>query len=219
MSEGATQPDRPGWRVLIVGTGGQGVVTAARLLCDALVEHGHNVVSGQLHGMAQRGGCVQSSLMIDCGISPVIPLGRADFVLGFEPVETARALPFMSRRTVVFMNTAPVVPFVLGQRSVLERVEVKYPDVEGLADAIRAVTPHVLAFDATQRASESGSAKTLNIIMLGCFLGSGALPCTPDEFWETACKTMPPALAENNTKAFFSGVDFGQGLHLAEANP
>ena len=72
----------------------QGVLTAARALCEFFAERGHNVVSGQLHGMAQRGGSVQSSVVIDSGISPVIARGRADFVVGFEPAETVRALPF-----------------------------------------------------------------------------------------------------------------------------
>ncbi len=94
-----------------MGTGGQGVLTAAKLLCAAFMERGHEVVSDQAHGMAQRGGCVQSSVMIDCGISPVIAQGTADFVLGFEPVETARALPIMAATTTVFMNTSPVIPY------------------------------------------------------------------------------------------------------------
>lgn len=83
MSAADSQKNGDGWRILIAGTGGQGVLTAARLLCDVFVEDGHQAVSGQLHGMAQRGGSVQSSVIIDCGISPVIPSGRADFVLGF----------------------------------------------------------------------------------------------------------------------------------------
>ena len=132
------QSDDSGWRILIAGTGGQGVLTAARLLCDVLVVGGHRAVSGQLHGMAQRGGSVQSSLIIDGGISPVIPSGQADFVLGLEPVETARALPLMSARTVVYMNMAPVVPYVLAQRFVLQQERAEGGlciNVRGPADA------------------------------------------------------------------------------------
>jgi len=121
MASRGRQGGKSGWRVLIVGTGGQGVLTAARLLCDLFVDRGHDVVSGQLHGMAQRGGSVQSSVLIDCGSSPMIAKGRADVVLGFEPVETARALPFMSSRTVVYMNTNPVIPYTVGQQWVLSK--------------------------------------------------------------------------------------------------
>ncbi|HUU82255.1 MAG TPA: indolepyruvate oxidoreductase subunit beta [Phycisphaerae bacterium] len=208
-------PDRDngtGWRMLVAGTGGQGVLTAARLLCDWLVDRGHSVVSGQLHGMAQRGGSVQSSVLVDCGISPVMPRGRADYVLGFEPVEAARALPFMSSRTVVYVNTAPVIPYVLAQRSVRDGTEAKYPDPKELADAIRAVTPHLFTFDATERAVEAGSAATLNMIMVGCLLGSGLLPHTADSFWTLVSNKMRQDLMDVNQRAFSSGVELGRRL-------
>jgi len=213
------QQSQSGWRILIAGTGGQGVLTAARLLCDYFVERGHHVVSGQLHGMAQRGGAVQSSVIIDGGISPVIPSGRADFVVGFEPVESARALPLMSSRTVVFMNTAPVVPFVLAQRAVMKEEGAEYPDVHGLINSIRAAAPHTFTFDATGCAVEAGSAKTLNMVMLGCLLGSGALPCAAEDFWNSVSEGIPPVLREANTKAFLKGAEFAAGLHVAGGAP
>lgn len=206
MNSVGDRQDRSGWRILIVGTGGQGVLTAARLLCDCFVERGHDVVSGQLHGMAQRGGSVQASVIIDGGISPVIPSGRADFVVGLEPVETARALPLMSPRTVVCMNTTPVIPFVLAQRTVLKERDAEYPDVQQLVDAIQAVTSHMFAFDATQLALGAGSTRALNMLMLGSLLGSGLLPCTADTFWNTIAKRLPPALLETNTQAFLEGT-------------
>jgi indolepyruvate ferredoxin oxidoreductase beta subunit len=206
MHLGEREPVHAGWRILIAGTGGQGVLTAARLLCDCFVARGHHVVSGQLHGMAQRGGAVQSSVIIDGGISPAISSARADFVLGFEPVETARALPFMSSRTTVYMNTAPVVPFVLAQRLVLKQPGAEYPDVQQLADRIRATAPRTFSFDATQCALEAGAAKALNMVMLGWLLGSDALPCTAEDFWQDAAQRMPAALRQVNTKAFMRGA-------------
>ncbi|MCH8963467.1 MAG: indolepyruvate oxidoreductase subunit beta [Planctomycetes bacterium] len=219
---GQNGPDRRrGWRICVVGTGGQGVLTAARLLCDAFVARGHHVVSGQLHGMAQRGGSVQSSVMIDCGISPMMAEGQADFVLGFEPVEATRALPFMSAGTIVLMNTAPVIPFVLGQQSLLEKKNIEYPDVAQLESAIRQVTERVYSFDATQLATETGtgagSAKALNMLMLGCMLSLGKWPFSADQFWETAAQRMPPALVETSKSAFARGVEIGKAFDPAGA--
>ncbi len=219
---GQDRPDgRRGWRICIVGTGGQGVLTAARLLCDAFVARGHHVVSGQLHGMAQRGGSVQSSVMIDCGISPMMAEGQADFVLGFEPVETARALPLMSASTVVLMNTAPVIPFVLGQQSLLEKKNIEYPDVAHLESAIRQVAERVYAFDATQLATETGtgagSAKALNMLMLGCMLSLGKWPFSTDQFWETVSQRMPPPLVETSKPVFARGVEIGKAFDPAGA--
>jgi len=211
--------NRSRWRILIAGTGGQGVLTAARLLCDCLVERGHYVVSGQLHGMAQRGGAVQASVIIDGGISPVIPRGRADFVVGLEPLETARALPLMSSATVVYMNTTPIIPFVLAQRSVLKEDEAEYPNVQQLIESVRTAAPNTLAFDATRCALEAGAGKALNMVMLGCLLGSGSLPCTAGEFWGAVSKRMPPALREANATAFRKGAEFATELAGCGAMP
>jgi indolepyruvate ferredoxin oxidoreductase beta subunit len=199
-----------GLRILIAGTGGQGVLTAARLLTDFFVHEGRSVTSGQLHGMAQRGGSVQSSIMVDCGMSPVIPKGGADWVLGLEPVETARALPFISSQTKVFMNTAPVIPFTLDQQAVRSKSEVRYPDVDELAALVESVTSHVRTLDATRLALGAGSIKALNVVMLGCWFGSDASPFAPEDFMDTMLKTAPAGAREVNRKAFLSGVECGK---------
>lgn len=208
---------RAGWRIAIVGTGGQGVLTAAQLLCAVFVEHRREVVSSQLRGMSQRAGGVQASVMVDCGISPVIAAGAADVVLGFEPVETARALPIMSRRTLVLLNTTPVIPYVLAQQSVLQDIDVPYPDVHELVEHIRAVAPNVYGFDATALAAEAGAPQVLSMIMLGCLLGTERLPCPADGFLETVAGIIPPALVELNRKALDTGIGVGKTFQLVEA--
>jgi indolepyruvate ferredoxin oxidoreductase beta subunit len=208
---------RSGWRILIAGTGGQGALTAARVLSEFMIEKGHDIVSGQLHGMSQRAGSVQSSVMIDCGISPVMASGTADCLLGLEPVEAVRALPFLSARTVVFMNTAVVVPFVLGQRFARKEGDADYPDVGRLIAHLRAVTDHVFPLDATDLALQSGSIRAINTVMLGCLFGSGILPHTSEEFWSAASGKMPPAWAKANTSAFQSGVTIGRESRRAGA--
>ena len=207
MNTGNGRCNRRGLRIVIAGTGGQGVVTAARLLCECFAERGHEVVSGQLHGMAQRGGAVQSSVIIDGGISPIISSGRADFVVGLEPVETVRALPLMSPRTTVYMNTAPVMPFVLAQRAVREEEGREYPEVAELESFIRAVTNNLVTLDATRLAAEASSGAVLNMVMLGCLLGSAGLPCTADAFSDFVAARSPGAIREANFKAFRMGVD------------
>lgn len=210
-------PDRSGWRVGIVGTGGQGVLTAARLLCEVFAQRGHDVVSSQLHGMAQRGGAVQASVIIDGGVSPALAVRSADALLGFEPVETVRAMPLLSSRTLVFMNTAPVVPFSVEQKVVRGDASAAYPAVEDLVGAVRAVSRRVVPIDATALALESGSVKTLNAIMLGCLLGSGLLPSSAEDFWLTLAETVPPAMAEANRMAFERGVAAGEESAAREA--
>jgi indolepyruvate ferredoxin oxidoreductase beta subunit len=207
MHAGRTGKKGSACRIVIAGTGGQGVLTAAKLLCDAFVARGHEVVSGQLHGMAQRGGAVQSSVIIDGGISPVIANGRADFVVGFEPVETVRAANYLSPSTAVYMNLAPVVPFVMAQRTVLKQNDANYPKVSGLVETLSAATDHLFTLDATQCAIEAGAAKALNMVMLGCLFASDELPCSADEFLEIIISRVPAKLKEVNIRAFRSGVE------------
>jgi indolepyruvate ferredoxin oxidoreductase beta subunit len=212
-----TSSEKPGWRIVFAGTGGQGVVTAARILTDFFSARGNQVVSGQLHGMAQRGGSVQASVMIECGISPVIPAGGADCVVGFEPVETVRALPFMSESTTVFMNTTPVVPYVLSQQAARGKGNGQYPSQESLEQTILAVTPNLLTLDASELARSTGMVKTLNVVMVGCLFGSGILPVSPEEFFETVMQTVPSKLADANRRAFQCGADYGRKMLRTEA--
>jgi indolepyruvate ferredoxin oxidoreductase beta subunit len=154
--------------------------------------------------------------MVNHGVSPAIPHGAADFVLGFEPVETARALPFISARSMVLMNTAPIVPYALSQQYVRGQGTGEYPDVGRLSESIRAVTRTLVTFDATALAERTGSSKTLNVVMLGCLFGAGAFPFAPDDFMNTVMKTAPAMLAGANMEAFQLGVEFGQSVQLVE---
>lgn len=204
------QRDKSGLRIHIVGTGGQGLILTARLITRFFVQRGQHVLCSQLHGMAQRGGSVQSTVMIDCGDCPVMRTGGADVVLGLEPVETARALTYISSRTLVFMNTVPIIPYILSQQYVLGKKGTKYPDLEELKDAIGAVTRKLYTLNATERAREAGAVKALNMVMLGCLLGTGSLPCTAEEFLDSLKVAAPPNMAEINSRAFSSGVEFGR---------
>jgi indolepyruvate ferredoxin oxidoreductase beta subunit len=82
-------------RVFLTGVGGQGTLTSTRLLALAAMDSGLEVVSGEIHGMAQRGGVVESTVLVGGFASPKISPGEADVLLGFEPLEAWRALPML----------------------------------------------------------------------------------------------------------------------------
>ncbi len=206
-------------RIVIAGTGGQGVLTAARFLTHFFLRSGEQVLSGQLHGMAQRGGSVQSTVMINCGISPAIPRGSADIVVGFEPVETVRSLGYISSKTRVFMNLSPVIPFVLSQNAVLGQGITQYPDIDGLVESIRQATDRVYTLDATRLATEAGAAQAMNMVMLGSLIGAEIFPCTPDGFLDSVLRITPEKFAEINRKAFFLGVESVKKTNLFKEIP
>ena len=66
---------------------------------------------------------------------------------------------------------------------------------------------------------EAGAVQALNMVMLGCLLGSGSMPCSADEFWHTAAKRIPGALQAVNTRAFRVGAEFARGLRVAGGPP
>jgi len=99
------------YRVCFIGVGGQGTLLATMVLAEAAIHAGHHVLASEVHGMAQRGGVVESTVMIGDIKSPIISEGEADVLLGFEPVETYRAMRKCSADSVVISNSVPVMPF------------------------------------------------------------------------------------------------------------
>ena len=88
--------------ILICGVGGQGTVLAAKVLSQAAILGGKNVLSAETIGMAQRGGCVTSHVRI-CDknqkiFSPLIPYGQADILIAFDASEAVRNLSFLKKR-------------------------------------------------------------------------------------------------------------------------
>ena len=121
-------------KLLIVGVGGQGVLLISRVLGDAALAENLNVVVGQLHGMSQRGGSVSSTVLIGPGYSSFIGKNQADVVIGLEPLEVMRALPFMSDKTTILMNTGRIVPYLLSHQGK------QYPELSSIKNHILAVT-------------------------------------------------------------------------------
>jgi indolepyruvate ferredoxin oxidoreductase beta subunit len=198
---GAGAPDRARVNLLVVGVGGQGVLTAARLLGAAALDSGREAVLGQLHGMSQRGGSVESTVLIGPGHSSFIEPGAADLVLGLEPLEVLRARPRMSARTRVVVNVGRVVPYTLAQAGR------DYPEMNGVLDGIRAVAPDLVEVDGSALAEAAGEPRTLNIVMLGVLAGLGLLPFDGRTLWRAVELHCPPRYLEHNRRAFELGQE------------
>ena len=114
------------------------------------------------------------------------------------------------------MNTAPVSPFVLGQRFINDRPDSEFPDVGKLVERIKRITPDVFALDATAATLEMELPRSLNMLMVGCLVGTALLPCSAEEFWRTVEGVFPPKLVAMNEKPFRYGVEFGRTRKLVE---
>ncbi len=187
------------FNIMIVGVGGQGILTAAKFLGDAASAAGLRVNVGQLHGMAQRGGSVECTVVFGPSRSSVVADGGADVVIGLEALEVLRALPKISRDTRIVLSTGKIVPFVLSMKGE------DYPDRGGMLDEIKTVTPSLYELDAPAIAKGTGVPRTLNVAMLGAVAGLDILPFPSDLLWQAIEKRSPPRFIEANKIAFEAG--------------
>ena len=187
-------------RLVFIGVGGQGNLLASRLVGEAALSLGMPVVVSEIHGMAQRGGIVESAVLLGDVTSPIVSNAEADVLIGFEPVETLRALAKCSKDTIVITNTHPLPPFTvaIGQGT--------YPSVDESLKRIRSKTKKVIALDGNAMANEAGNSLSLNMVMLGALIGSGTIPIGADDMKKTISTSTKKAFLESNLKAFDLGM-------------
>jgi indolepyruvate ferredoxin oxidoreductase beta subunit len=191
-----------GWlRILFTGVGGQGVLSAGRWLGDAAAAHGMEVVIGQIHGMSQRGGSVQATVALGGARSPEIPNGMADVLIALEPMEAARALAKISKRTTALVNTRPLLP------GSLQATGRPYPPLSALLDPIDEAAGRAIVLDASALAESAGSPRSLNVVTLGMLAGTGLLPIPAELLLNTILGTGMSAFAEVNKCAFRLGAE------------
>jgi indolepyruvate ferredoxin oxidoreductase beta subunit len=186
-------------RLVIVAVGGQGNLLASSVLGEAALLCGIPLNMSEIHGMAQRGGVVESALVFGDAKSTIISDGEADILVGFEPSETLRALNKCNANTVVITNLAPLMPFTvnIGQGV--------YPDLKELQELIRNKTAGLIAFNAAALAEEAGNSLSVNMVLLGALIQTGVLPLSVDEVKEAMKTKTKKAFLDSNLKAFDLG--------------
>ena len=182
--------------IMIVGVGGQGSLLASKLLGHLLLEEGYDVKVSEVHGMSQRGGSVVTYVRFGEKVySPVIDKGEADFILSFEKLEAARWLEYLKPGGRVIVNNQEIdpMPVITGAA--------RYPDQ--LLESMAAAGFEVDAADALPLAEQAGSAKAVNLVLMGRLSRYFEFP---EEIWMQAIEACVPArFVELNKKAFRLG--------------
>ncbi len=190
------------YSVQIVGVGGQGVLLASMVLGNAAMKQGHHVIMSEVHGMAQRGGSVRSTLRFgDEAFSPLEATGGADVIMGFEPVETVRSLPLGNKGTFILMNLDPIYP-----GNVAAGFE-EYPDIDALIASVREQTDRLVTIGATDLAVQAGKAVAANAVMIGAVGAMEGIPLDRDVLKETLLDVVPQKARDINDKAFELGYE------------
>jgi indolepyruvate ferredoxin oxidoreductase beta subunit len=142
--------------IILAGVGGQGILSIAASIGMAALDNELYIKQAEVHGMSQRGGAVQSNLRISSKpiASDLIPLGNADLILSVEPMESLRYLPYLAANGWLVTNSNPYVNIP------------DYPDMGDIEEQI-AIHPNHVLLDADKIASDLGSRKVSNMVILG----------------------------------------------------
>ncbi len=184
--------------VMIVGVGGQGSLLASKLLGRLLVDEGYDVKVSEVHGMSQRGGSVVTYVRFgDKVYSPIVTEGEADIIIAFEKLEAARYAKYLNTEGKIIVNTQQIdpMPVIIGAA--------QYP--AGVLEELTAKGLSVEALDALSLARQAGSAKAVNIVLMG---RAAKYFDIPYERWLVAIEnTVAPKFVEMNKKAFDLGFN------------
>lgn len=191
------------YNIIITGVGGQGNVTASRVLGNMLVKD-YFVTIGETFGASQRGGSVMSHVRVSAVSvwSPQIPQGKADLIVALEPAEAVRVLgEYGSKDSYVIVNTRPVYPVkvITG--------EMEYPPLDTIKKAITDFTEHVWFMNATDAALKLGNPILGNMVVLGAVAGLRILPLDKKGFVRAVSRIFPEDKVAVNVEAFKIGFE------------
>ncbi len=186
--------------VLICGVGGQGTVLAAKVLSQAALSKGKQVLSAETIGMAQRGGSVTSHVRIGKNAySPLIPAGKADLIIAFEAAEAVRNISFLKKGGTVVVNDKIVQPTTAS-------IFGKSFDASDMLNYLKAIKANVIRVDAEKISERLGSSKAVNMILLGAAAKTGVI--LKEEILSALKSLVKPEFLTLNQKAVEEGFIF-----------
>lgn len=181
--------------IILCGVGGQGTILASKLLAAAAMECCLPVKTAETIGMAQRGGSVFSHVRIGEGAaSPLIGKGRASLIIAFEPAEAVRQLPYLREGGTVVVSDRAIVP-------ASAMVGGPAYDVDAIMAYLRNNVQNLVVVDAEKAAQDLGSAKCLNVVLLGAAARSGALSLTTEDIAGAIKRLVPERFQDLNARA------------------
>ena len=191
----------------VTGMGGQGIGLTTRVLAVAAEIAGLNAMTMETHGLAQRGGIVDSDLVInyDPSESPQCADGEADVIIALEALEGLRAMQKLKKNGIAIINTTKYQPLAVR----VSKGKTSYPSIEEITNELRKVTNKILMVSAQEDARKLGMSQVMNMILIGALVSNTEiLPITKEQI-ESAIKTiLPPKYHKVNLKAFQKGLSY-----------
>jgi len=182
--------------ILLAGVGGQGILRASDILCEVMMAAGYDAKKSEVHGMAQRGGCVTSHVCFgDKVYSPLAKKGDVEILVAFEKLETLRYLDYLKPDGIVIINDEQLNPPVVNLGDAL------YPDE--VVEKVKKMFKTVHLVHAMELAEKAGMPRAANTVVLGALASHLTFD---DALWEKVlAESFPPKLVEGNIRAFHLG--------------
>lgn len=185
---------------LLAGVGGQGTVLASKLLAACAINKGMDAHTAETIGMAQRGGCVVSHVRIGENVySPLIPLGSADILIGFEPSEAVRTLNYLKKDGIVVTSSGTINPTTASLSD--QKI-----DAGVMLDYLKKHSAKIIVVDPEDIIKSCGSAKILNLALLGAAVKSGVFGFGIGDLEQIVRQKIPEKFRELNLKAIKLGA-------------
>jgi indolepyruvate ferredoxin oxidoreductase beta subunit len=195
----------PGFDIVLVGVGGQGIVMLSNAIGYACANAGIPALTGELHGLSQRSGTIYIHMRIGgSDISPLIPYGEADAIISLEAMEALRYIEYLKDDGIVIMNNRIIHPplevFELSKEKSTDFIQ-----LEPILENLKKVTKSVAVIDGLALATEAGNVLTENSVFIGALSALGDVPISIDDFKDGVAQAVPKKALEQNLKAFDLG--------------
>jgi len=184
---------------VFAGVGGQGIVILSDIFCEAAMFDGFDVTKAEIHGMAQRGGSITAFARISEKVeSPLFETGKADIIVGFEILETTRALHMLKPDGTIIVNTKYLQPNNFPKN-------LKPKTQQELLKIIKTFTPTVYDVNASNMATQLGNNLTVNTILLGALSALPNMPIKRESFEKAMATKLKEKYLQINMQAFEFG--------------
>lgn len=183
---------------LMAGVGGQGTILASNILAEVGLQLGYDVKKAEVHGMAQRGGQVDSHVRWGEKVfSPLVEENNLDYLVGFEMLEAARFTHFLKKGSVALANDYRINP------PLVNLGKARYPSKEEVESLLLQRADKVLWVKATEIANDLGNPAMVGVVLLGAL---SKLVGGDEKDWLVVIERMvPPKFVDLNKKAFVAG--------------
>ena len=195
------------FNLLIVGVGGQGVISTVQILAWTALMENYNVRTAETHGMAQRGGSVASFLRFGSKVEgPLIPKGKVQIILAFEASEAVRYFSYAGSKTLFLINEKIIVP------PYINSMGVDYPNKEEILNFLKQITSDIFFINGTEEVLRVGNPRVLNVFMIGILSGSERLPLKRGNLINSIMQFVPEKAQDINKLVFENGIKLGKSL-------